>query len=392
MGFIDWVKSWGLKDNGTELQPVIMSLLASEVYKRLAVDSCINLIANALVRCEFKTIKNGKATKADNYYLLNVAPNKNENATEFKKKLVSKLYRQNECLIVMTNDQLFVADGFTVREYAMKESIYENISIGDFTFSGSFPESEVIYLKLNDQDIMRVVNSFYKDYGTLISSARDIYKRSNAKRFALKGEFLRSQNNDKQQKINDMMTDQFKPWLEADNAGAIFMLQNGYELDDFSGNGKSGTNQQDSRDIRNLIDDVFDLVATAFHIPRGLLKGDVADVQDQTNNFLMFCINPLVDLISAEFNKKMYGKAAYLGGSYLKIDTTKIKVTDITDLAVAADKLFAIGGLSINDLIEMIGGERIDEEWADKRYVTKNYTDASQVEDVKGGEDNDQTV
>nr|WP_235920002.1 phage portal protein [Heyndrickxia coagulans] len=369
-----------------------MSLLASEVYKRLAVDSCINLIANALVRCEFKTIKNGKATKADNYYLLNVAPNKNENATEFKKKLVSKLYRQNECLIVMTNDQLFVADGFTVREYAMKESIYENISIGDFTFSGSFPESEVIYLKLNDQDIMRVVNSFYKDYGTLISSARDIYKRSNAKRFALKGEFLRSQNNDKQQKINDMMTDQFKPWLEADNAGAIFMLQNGYELDDFSGNGKSGTNQQDSRDIRNLIDDVFDLVATAFHIPRGLLKGDVADVQDQTNNFLMFCINPLVDLISAEFNKKMYGKAAYLGGSYLKIDTTKIKVTDITDLAVAADKLFAIGGLSINDLIEMIGGERIDEEWADKRYVTKNYTDASQVEDVKGGEDNDQTV
>ena len=85
-----------------------MSLLAAEVYKRLAVDSCINLIADALTRCEFKTIQSGVNTKSDNYYLLNIAPNKNENATEFKKKLVSKLFRDNECLIVMANEQLLL--------------------------------------------------------------------------------------------------------------------------------------------------------------------------------------------------------------------------------------------------------------------------------------------
>ena len=54
---------------------------------------------------------------------------------------------------------------------------------------------------------------------------------------------MRAQNNEMQKQINDMLTSQFKPWLEADNAGAIFQLQNGFELEDFSGTGKAGVNK-----------------------------------------------------------------------------------------------------------------------------------------------------
>lgn len=388
MGFTNWVKglfpSYKMTDFG--LETVVVSLLASEVYKRIAVDSAVNLIANALVLSEFKTLSKGKFVKEDNYYLLNVSPNINENATEFKKKMVSKLFKENECLIVMVNKQLLIADSFVVQEYAMKESIYSEITVGDFQFNRSFNESDVIYLKLNNQDIMQIINGFYKDYGSILSSAQDIYKRSNAKRLVMKGDFLRRQDNAEQQKINEMLTVQFKPFLEANNAGAIFQLQKGYELEDISTNGSGASNKHDSRDIRYLIDDVFDFVATAFHIPRGLLKGDVVDISIQTDNFLAFCINPLVELISAEFNKKMYGKEAYLSGSRLKIDTTKIKVTDLNDMATALDKLFAIGALSINDIIEMIGGQKIDEEWANRRYVTKNYIDARHNESMEGGE------
>lgn len=389
MGILNWISRFNPFSSTieNELQQIVVSLLAADVYKRMAVDSCINLIADALTRCEFKTIQNGASVKSNNYYLLNVAPNINENATEFKKKLVSKLFRANECLIVMANEQLFIADTYAKKEFALKETLYLDVVVGEFKFKEVFTESQVIYLKLNEQNIMNVITNFYNDYGTLISSARDIYKRSNAKRLVMKGEFLRSQNNEMQSKINEMLTSQFKPWLEADNAGAIFQLQNGYELEDFSGSGKMATNRADSRDVRNLVDDIFDLVATAFHMPRGLLKGDVVDISGQTNNFLMFCINPLVELISAEFNKKMLSKAEYLKGSRIKIDTTKIKVTDLSDMATALDKLFAIGGISINDIIEVIGGERIAEDWADKRFVTKNYMDASRLNAVpQGGE------
>jgi HK97 family phage portal protein len=384
LGFIDWVKSWF---NTTDDQAAyFVSLMAKNVYKKLAIESCVDLISGALVQCEFKTFEKSKSIKKDNYYLWNVAPNLNQSAAEFRKKMIHKLLIENECLIVMARDKLLIADGFNVDENVMKDSVYTEVTVDSLQFTGSFYESNVIHLKLNDKNIMQAVNSFYQDYGKLIASSQNIYKRSNAKRFLFKGDFLRSQVNKEQAKIDQMMNDQFKPFLEADNAGAIFSLQKGYELEDVSGNGKTGQNTQDSRDIRNLVDDVFDFIGTAFHIPRGLVKGDVVNVSDLTNNFLMFCINPLADLIVSELNKKIFTKDEYLTGSHITIDTTKIQVTTLSDQATALDKLFAIGALSINDVIQAIGGEPINEDWANRRYVTKNYIDASQNQVLEGGD------
>lgn len=379
-----WLKNWNpfssLKDD--YLQAVV-SLTVAEVYKRLAVDACINLIADAFARCEFKTFEGNKFRKSSNYYLFNIAPNQNQNAVEFWKKVIYKLYTKNEVLVVMQGDQWYIADSFTVDTFALKENIYSNVTIDTLTFSKTYRESEVMYFKLNDENIMTVIDTLYSDYGMLISSAKDIYKRSNAKRLILKGDFIRSQNDKRQAMINEMLTKQFKPFLEANNAGAVFQLQEGHTLEDLSGNGKTGTNKNDSRDIRHLIDDVFDFVASAFHVPRGLFKSDVVDVSQLTNNLIMFVILPLTELVSVEVNKKYYGKDNYINGNYVKVDASAIKVTDLKDLAEGLDKLFAIGALSINDIIERIGGERIEEEWADKRYVTKNYAEASQLE---GGE------
>ena len=115
------------------------------------------------------------------------------------------------------------------------------------------------------------------------------------------------------------------------------------------------------------------------------MKGDVADIENKWILF-SFCINPIAKLIQDEFNRKMYKKKDFLKLSYLKIDTTKIKVVDITKLATALDKLFAIGGLSINDILTILGREPIEEEWANKRFVTKNYQEADSLE---GGEKNE---
>lgn len=379
-----WLRNFnpfsGFKDDYLQ---VVVSLTIAEAYKRLAVDACINLIADAFARCEFKTYNSNKFSKSDNYYLMNIAPNQNQNAVEFWKKIIYKLYTKNEVLIIMQNDQWYIADDFDVETYAFKENIYSNVTIDTLTLNKIFRESEVMYFRLNDENIMTVIDTFYSDYGKLISSAKDIYKRSNAKRLILKGDFIRSQNDKRQAMINEMLTKQFKPFLEADNAGAVFQLQDGNVLEDLSGNGKTGVNKNDSRDIRNLVDDVFDFVSSALHVPRGLFKGDVVDVSELTNNLIMFVILPLTELIAVEVNKKYYGKDNYLKGNYVKVDASGIKVTDLKDLAEGLDKLFAIGALSINDIIERIGGERIEEEWADKRYVTKNYAEASNLE---GGE------
>ncbi|MGM7637582.1 phage portal protein [Bacillus sp. Hm123] len=363
---------------------VVAKLTVIEAYKRLAIDSCINLIADAFARCEFKTYQNKKSSKEENYFLMNIAPNENQNAIEFWKKIIYKLYRKNEVLVIMHKNKWYIADSFSVEKFAFKENKYTNVVIETLSLGKTYQESEVLYFKLNEEDIMSVINTLYTDYGKLIASAKDIYKRSNAKRLVIKGKSFRPQIDAHQKAINDMLTAQFKPFLEADNAGAVFQLQDGYELEDLSGVGKAGVNKNDSRDIRHLVDDVFDFVASALHVPRGLFKGDVVDVSELTNNLIMFVILPLTELISVEINKKYYGPDNFTKGNYVKIDASSIKVTDLKDLAEAMDKLFAIGALSVNDIIERIGGERIEEEWADKRYVTKNYQDAATA--AEGGE------
>jgi len=380
VGFLDWISGlFGSKNSITLTE--FQRLATSAYYKRLAIETCIDLIANTLTRCEFQTFERGKEIRGENYFLLNVQPNQNQNSSEFIHSLVNRLIMQNECLVIMQNDQLYIADGWVKNEFALKENYYTQVQIGDLTFQKVFRESEVLYFKLNDRNIMEVINGLYEDYGKLISSAIGYYKRKNNKRILIKGDFLRPQDEETQKLIDQMFEKQLTDWFNADKPGVGFQLQKGYELEDMS-DSKSGVAQNStSRDIAELINDVINYVAMAFHVPRGLLKGDIADVEKHMDAFLLFCIKPIAELIQDEFNRKMYTKQEFLDRTYLKVDTNNLKIVDITQLATAADKLFAIGGLSINDILEMLGKEPIDEEWANKRYVTKNYQEAS-----KGGE------
>ena len=385
MGLITWVKSFFGDSNLLRLTGTHYDLSVEFFFKKLAVETCVDLIANTLSRCEIQTFDKGKEQRGHNYYLFNVSPNQNQNASEFIHSMVNHLIMDNECLVIMQNNQLYIADSFDTESSALYENRYTNVQIGDFTFEKSFNESDVIHLKLNDRNIMEIIDGLYASYGKLITSAMNIYKRSNAKRFALKGNFLRSQSKEEQEKINELFNNQFKPWLEADSAGSIFQLQEGFELEDFSGSGKGGSSTSNSRDIRELANDIFDFVAMAFHVPSGLLKGDLADVEKQTDNFLMFCICPLAELIADEFNRKMYTKDEYLSRTYIKVDTTRIKVIDVVALATALDKLFAIGVNTINDNSKMLGREPVDHEKANERFVTKNYQSLDSI-GSEGGE------
>ncbi|PFI53857.1 phage portal protein [Bacillus cereus] len=385
MGLRDWVRGFFGSSKTLTLDSSCYELALDYFYKKLAVESCIDLIANALTRCEFQTFEKGKEKRGGNHYLLNVQPNQNQNASEFMHSLVNHLIMENECVVIMQNEQLYIADSFNVTKFALKENIYNEITIEDFTFKKTFNESEVFHFKLNDRNIMQIIDGMYSSFGKLLASSIDYYKRKNNKRLLIKGDFLRAQDPETQAAIDEMFEGQLKNWFNADKAGSAFQLQDGYVIEDMSDSKNGVSNNSTSRDVSDLINDIFNYVAIAFHVPIGILKGDVADIEKQMDSFLAFCINPIAELIQDEFNRKMYTKKEYIERTYLKIDTTKIKVVDITKLATALDKLFAIGGLSINDILIILGREPIEEEWANKRFVTKNYQETDSLE---GGEKN----
>ena len=72
--------------------PEFFSLMDNVYIRELAFWTCVNKIANALSKCEFRTYYGGKEIKKAEYYLWNVEPNRNQNASAFLTKLIGKLY------------------------------------------------------------------------------------------------------------------------------------------------------------------------------------------------------------------------------------------------------------------------------------------------------------
>ncbi|UBH10601.1 phage portal protein [Macrococcus armenti] len=340
-------------------------------YKELAINSAINLIANAIIISEFRTFSNGKEQRKENHYLFNVAPNSNQSSANFWHEFVSKLIYENECLIIMHKDELWIADEFEREPKIFMNTMYKNIVIDDLKFGKTFYEEDVFYFKLNNKHMKSLIDSVYRDYGKLLSSAMNYYKRSNALRVLLKMDASFAQTDEQQDEMEEMFNDQLRNFLSADNAAAL-PLQQGIDLSEMDSSKTSGLN---SRDIKSVIDDIFDLVATAFNIPKGMLKGDLADVEKQTDNFIMFCVNPIARMIEDEVNRKYFSKDEYLKRNYVKVDTTLIKYTDPVKIATALDKLLSSGTNSVNDNLRMIGREPLDDDWADKHFITKNYSE-----------------
>ncbi|MGJ0973789.1 phage portal protein [Enterococcus avium] len=384
MGIVQKAFDYFARRSTVSVEEYFCKIQVDYVYRKFAIETCIDLIANAMSRAEFKSYEKGKNKKNEMYYRLNVAPSKKTNATEFRKKLIRRLIFYNEVLIVSpsnSSSELFIADSWNVTEYGLKENIFSQVQINNKVLDRTFKESDVFYIKYADENIRQLVDAYYGAYGKLISSAVNVYKRSNARRYVMKGDLFRPQDGSTQGQINDMMTSQFKTFMEADNAGSVFQLQEGYTLEDFSGN-----YQSNSRDIKNLIDDIYEMTAAAFHVPKNLLKGDMSGLSDQVDAFLMFEIIPIAELIQDSFNAKLYDVEEYLSGDYLRVDTTMIKVVSFKDLAEAGDKAIGSGQYTINEMRERGGNDRVDDPRADKIYITKNYENPT----AKGGDSNDE--
>jgi HK97 family phage portal protein len=208
----------------------------------------------------------------------------------------------------------------------------------------------------------------------------DKYKRSGGRKGLLDINATAQGDKKFQERFDDLMNNRFKKYFEAENA--VLPLYNGYTYKEQTGEaGKKSTSE--ISDIAVITKEIFERVAQGFKIPPALLRGDIADISEVTDNFLTFCIDTHVSMIAEETNRKRYGKEAFLEGSYMKVDTTCIKHIDIFSISEAFDKLIASGGYSIDELRVKSGDTPLNTEWSKKHWMTKNYDD---IENLKGGE------
>ena len=51
---------------------------------------------------------------------------------------------------------------------------------------------------------------------------------------------------------------------------------------------------------------LFEQVQWNLGIPVGLINGDTADIEAMTDNYMKFCIKPIIEKITDELNAKLY--------------------------------------------------------------------------------------
>lgn len=355
-------------------------LRADLCIREMAFWSAVNLIANAVSKCEIKTFLNGVENKGHEYYLWNVQPNQNQSSSAFMHKLISQLCRNNECLVVENNGQLLIADSFIQTPYVLYETLYTEVAVGDFTFTKTFSESEVLYFKLSEHNMRVVTAALYDSYSKLIAYFMSSYQRSRGQKAVFEYVSLPPAGTEQRQAFDDLINNRFKQFLEGDNA--IIPIGNGQKLQEFGD--KKTYSRESTRDVRAMIDDISDFTAKAFGIPPALLRGDVQGVSDALDQFLTFCIDPLCDMLQEEIIRKRIGRAAYLKGTRVQFDTKAIKHVDLLNVSASIDKLISSGAFCINDIRELVGEPRIEEDWANEHFITRNYMPFEEA--LKGGE------
>ena len=69
---------------GGDPASVVIDIPAELYYKELAIYTASSLISNAISRSEIRTFERGVPVKKQDYYLLNVSPNRNETSSLLK--------------------------------------------------------------------------------------------------------------------------------------------------------------------------------------------------------------------------------------------------------------------------------------------------------------------
>ena len=370
--FFDFIKPKTGKTSSVEL--VIREMLEAEQefrIRELCFMICVDLIANALGKCEVKTYQNHKEVQNREYYMWNVEPNVNQSSSAFIHKWVLRLFEDGETLIISTpgkhgGDALVVADSFEIPEhYPVRQNEYKQVTVGDFTYNKTFLEEDVMHLCLTHTNVKDVLNGMYQSFHRLYDAAVHAYTWGQGKHLKVHLNQVAAGEKGWAKKFQEMLEDQIKPFLNSN--GFILPEFDGYKYEWF-GNKTDG----DTKDIRAIVEDIFNYTARTLLIPVVLVNGKVEAAGDANIRFLTDCIDPICDQWQEEAIRKRYGYQQWKAGNYIRVDSSNSIHFDLFANAGNVEKLAGSGAFSINDILKAANREPINEAWADQHFLTKN--------------------
>jgi HK97 family phage portal protein len=366
------------KNNGLQsLAETITIELEKLNIAKLAVEKAETMIAKAIAKSDI-LIQTQSEDKRKYEYRLNVQPNDNENGTYFWTKVVKKLLREGEVVIIRIGEKYYRAQSFQESDNVMTGRLYSNITIEaaekQYSLFKTFLSGDVIHLRYDNSKIRVLLNSVLSQYETTANSVNAMMQIANTPKFKLKvpGQLnlvRRGKDGESDKKITkEEYTEELKKLLESKSL-AIITESNGITLEQLGI--QTATKAEELIKIKEEINNA---TAEAYDIPQAVFNGNITEKSDATNEFITYAVGSVAEVINDELTAKLVGAEDYAGkNERVMVWLARFKHVDVVDSANNLDKLRS-NGWNFDEIREMVGYPVLNTPFSQARALTKNYT------------------
>ncbi len=354
--------------------------------KNAALESCVSYLARLISKGKFVFKNESSITDSDFNYALNVKPNPNQTASEFKVAMVKKLLN-GELLVIRDNDKFYVADSF-VTNYSLDGNTYSGVTINfsssnvaNAPNSGPYAQKyfdrvftqgvDCFHLDNDNIGIKKYIDSLWEDYGKLFGILITNQLRVGQLRAKLSIPVNTKLEEDEQKKVQKQFATTLSQSLLTDPI--VFIPDNGKAqsaYDEISSS-KSATFQNQITDFGTLKKIFIGEIAGLLGIPPALVLGETANNSENLDLAIESAAIPLGNKLSEGFASLLIKESGFMNGNTLQM--TGFKTINILDRADAIDKVGSSGVVKINEVREASNLPPIPD--GDRFIMTKNYAE-----------------
>lgn len=374
------------KSKNTDLSAyeALFNVQATIGMKNVALESCVTYLARLVSKGKFVFKNDNSIMESDYDYALNVRPNPNQTATEFKVSMIKKLLN-GELLVIKDEDKFFVADNF-ITKHSLNGNTYTNVTINfsrdsvlSAPNSGPFKQDyferiftqgvDCFHLNNDNIGINKYVDSLWDDYGRLFGKLITNQLRVGQLRAKVSIPVNSKLEEAEQKKVQREFATTLSNSLL--NDPIVFIPDNGKSnsaYDEITAS-KSATIQNQITDFGALKKIFISEVATLLGIPPALVLGETANNSENLELAIESAAIPLGNKLCEGFASLLIKESGYTVGKTIQM--TGFKTINILDRADAIDKVGSSGVVKINEVREAAGLPAMAD--GDKVIMTKNY-------------------
>ena len=313
------------------------------------------------------------------HYRWNVKPNPYQNAQEFKRKMLRQMLIDGECLVVQEGSPHFylhIADSYTEERVGLNDIVYNDILV-DGEEMGTKSANEVYMFKYKNEKVKRYIDQLDTNYVDLFNRLVEIQKLQSQLRIYPKFKTMGSKNRDSQAKFMEFLKS-FQTAVEEKQV-VIAPTQDDYDINE----NKSAFKGFNIDEVSKMEAIYLSNVCRLYGISPTLFNGELADIEQHRDDFIRF-VHSVMQIVSTEINSKYFaeGEKEY-SEKQVRLILFFMEYNSALSASKDIEKAIGSGVYTINDILEMQGRDKVDDEHADRRFLTRNIGTIEEA-DIEG--------